>query len=246
MRGAAWSVPVISVAATAPAFAASPCDNRPGTVLAWNAANVTHQRESLVRAITKYDPDGAVGTIPELTLTTSVLYSGQMGSGSEFGGQTNDTLQVQNNVGGLSQAGLVMYQSTKATGAGQYADRGAYTFTFSRPVSNLEFTVTDIDSNGNQYRDALELTSGFSVVSKPATLTGAGTSSDPFRPVNDAAPTNDFTGSAGNLRVKYAGPISSFTITYWNQSANLGKKASTFDNQQAVFLGSLTFDYKPC
>ena len=44
----------------------------------------------------------------------------------------------------------------------------------------------------------------------------------------------------------YPGTISSFTITYWNQSANLGNRSGSENNQQAIFLSSLTFDYKPC
>lgn len=245
VRGAAWSIPVVAVAATAPAYAASPCDPRPGTVLLWTASDVSHNRESPARAVTTYDPDGT-GPVPAMTLTTTVVYSGNMKTGTEFGNATNDSLLIQGNVGGLNQAGLVMYQSTTSTGAGSFNDRGAYTFTFSRPVTNLTFTITDVDSNGSQYRDAVMLTSGFTELSKPNTVIGAGTQANPYRPAGDQTPTNDATGSAGNVRVRYTGTISSFTITYWNQSANLGSPTGNTNNQQAIFLSGLTFDYDPC
>ena len=41
VRGAAWSVPVVAVAATAPAFAASPCSDRYSYLLNWGATPYT-------------------------------------------------------------------------------------------------------------------------------------------------------------------------------------------------------------
>jgi hypothetical protein len=246
VRAAAWSVPVVSLASAAPAFAASPCDPRVGAVIDWdNPATTTHIRESFWKSVTTYDPDGN-GTVPSITLTTEASYAGNMKSGPEFGNIVNDSLLLQNNVGGLNQAGLVMYQSTTSTGVGTFNDRGVYTFTFTRPVTNLTFTVTDVDSGGNQYWDRLMLTPGFTQQFRAAALTGAGTQADPYRATNANAPVNDFTSSNGNVRVTYPGAISSFTITYWNESANLGNQPGTLNNQQAIFLSDLTFDYKPC
>lgn len=246
VRAAAWSVPVVSLAAAAPAFAASPCDSRVGAVIDWdNPATTTHVRESVWKSVTTYDPDGN-GTVPSITLTTTASYSGNMKSGPEFGNITNDSLLLQSNIGGLNQAGLVMYQSTTSTGAGSFNDRGTYTFTFTRPVTNLTFTITDIDSGGAQYYDRLMLTAGFTQQFRAGAVTGAGTQSDPYRATNSNAGVDDFTSANGNVRVTYPGTISSFTITYWNESANLGDKPGWYNNQQAVFLSDLTFDYKPC
>ncbi|NYE35772.1 hypothetical protein F4692_000876 [Nocardioides cavernae] len=245
VRGAAWSVPVIAAATAAPAFAASPCDPRTGAVIDWdNTATTTHQRTSILGATTKYDPDGN-GPVPVLTLTTTAVYSGNMKSGTEFGNAVNDSLLLQSNVGNLG-AGLVMYQSTTSTGAGTFNDRGTYTFQFSRPVKNLTFTVTDIDSNGSQYYDAVSLTPGFTQQFRATALTGAGTDTDPYRASSATAPVDDFTSQSGNVRVSYANEISSFSITYWNRSANLGNTSGALNNQQAIFLSNLTFDYDPC
>lgn len=243
-RAAAWSVPVIAVATAAPAYAASPCDPRTGAVLDWDGAATTYTRTSNVASVATFDPDGS-GPVPALRLDVAAAYEGNMRSGYESGATPNPSLRVTAPVGGLG-SGISLWQATtSATGQGRN-DRGAYTFTFSRPVSNLDFTITDIDSQSGDFWDVLQLSAGYTVVSQPSTLSsdnnGIG-GAQRFYATGNSAPVDNATGTGGNLRVRYAGPISTFTITYWNGANTF---ADNIDTDQTVYVSDLTFDYKPC
>ncbi len=246
VRGAAWSVPVVALAAAAPAFAASPCDPLTNRTLDWDGANTTYSRAADRRSATAiYDPDLA-GPIPSLTMNLTTAYNGNTRPGTEAGSTAN-SLAIQAQVGGLGVSGMALEQSTtSATGQGR-ADRGAYTLTFSRPVSNLQFTVTDIDSLAGDFWDVLEPSAGYSVVSRGSNVAsdfnGPG-GTQRFYSVNNNTLVDNTTGSGGNVTLRYAGPISSVTLTYWN--GYNGTFANTVDTDQVVYLSDMTFDYDPC
>lgn len=251
-RSAAWSVPVVAVAAAAPAFAASPCDPRVGQVLDWDGSNVTYTRTSATVAKAVLDPDGT-GPVPTLTLDVTASYTGNMLPGSE-NGDTSQTLTRAAAIGGLGVSGLGLMQATTSaepnTPAGStrgYGDRGTYTFTFSRAVSNLVFTLTDIDSAANDFRDALTLSAGYQVLERAAgiqaVIGNAATPNNWFQTADSNAPVNDTTGTNGNLKVSFAGPISTFSITYWNRQSAYDP---AIDTNQRVFVSDMTFDYTPC
>jgi hypothetical protein len=235
---------VIAVAATAPAYAASPCDKRTNQLLDWDGANVTFQRSSDIAAKAILDPDLA-GPIPVVTVDIASAYVGNMKAGSEVAGATNPNLRVATAVGGLNVSGVSLWQATTSQTPAGSADRGSYTFSFSRPVTNLRFTITDIDSQAGDFRDALTLTSGYTVTSIPATVTRAtdATFGEYFIATGDSTPTDNATGNAGNLGIKYAGTISQFTITYTNSATSFD---NTRDQDQTIYVSDLTFDYKPC
>lgn len=241
-RAAAWSVPVVAAAAAAPAYAASPCDQRTNQLLDWDATTVAFSRTSDTAARASLTP--ATG-VPVLTLDVAASYTGAMKAGYEFPqNRANPSLRLAANVGNLTQSGISLWQSTTSTSPAPTADTGSYTFTFSRPVTNLRFTITDIDSATGDFRDALTLTSGYTAT-HPATITRATAAGigEYFIATGENTPTDNTTGSAGNLAVTYAGPITSFTIRYTNS-------ASSFDNQldqdQTIYVSDLRFDYKPC
>src|SRR6476660_8886973 len=241
-RAAAWTVPVIAVAATAPAYAASPCNPRANQVLDWNGSNVSFQRTSSVAAKTTLTP---APNVPLLTVDIAASYTGNMKAGYENpGNRQNPSLRVSPNVGNLGVSGVSLWQATTSATPAPTADIGSYTFTFSREVTNLRFTITDGDSSTGDFRDALTL-GGAYLASHPATITrtsapGVG---EYFIATSENSPTDNTTGAAGNLTVTYPGPLSSFTIAYSNS-------ASTYNNQldqdQTIYVSDLTFDYKPC
>lgn len=242
VRGAAWSVPVIAVATAAPAFAASPCDARVGQVFDWDGANTTYSRANDRRsAAASVDPDLG-GPIPALNLDITTSYAGNMKPGTEAGFGTAFT--VASSVGGLGVSGLALVQATTSTSAVGRPDRGTYTFTFSRPVTNLVFTVTDIDSLSGDFRDVLEPSPGFTVESTGSAITtdfGGPNGTQRFYSTTGNAALNDTTADQGNVRLKYAGPISVISLTYWNAQTSY-----TVDTSQGIFVSDMTFDYKPC
>ncbi|MBL0749150.1 hypothetical protein [Nocardioides baculatus] len=251
-RTAVWTVPVIAAATTAPAYAASPCNLRVGQVLDWDGSAVAYTKTSATEAYAVLDPDAA-GPIPGLRLDVKASYVGNMVAGTE-GGDTSQTMTRQAAVGGLNVSGLGLMQATTSsapnTPAGTtrgYGDRGTYTFTFSRAVSNLVFTITDIDSSTDDFRDALIISGGYVVESQAPGITAITNNNN--QPVNwfqgaDAnLPQDDTAGSGGNLRIKFAGPISTFSITYWNRQTAYDQN---IDTNQRIFVSDMTFDYRPC
>lgn len=248
-RVAAWSVPVVAAAATAPAFAASCGSVSPvsGTI-DWDSryqmsngwfsywVNRWSRTNNYAGTYTLEQPNNTAAQ----GLRVSAAYSGEM---VPLG---NRTLRPNAPVGGLTVGGLCLAQynnRASARPAGQRRqDRGAYTFTFDRPVTNLTFTVTDVDSATGDFWDMLELSSvaPFTVGSKGSKVTGSGSETAPYAATGGNTDVNDTTGSAGNVTVTFPGPLSSFTITYWNNVENF-----TQDTTQAVWVSDMTFSYSP-
>ena len=254
---AAWTAPVIVMSTGAPAYAASPCDPRSNQPFRWSAASVTRTptNNGLIATI---DPDGA-GPVPSLTVTVSATFSGNMVAGPEPGTQgadtaVNENYDVATGVGGLGTAtsALTIQQATTSSTPQGYAERAVYTFTFSRPVTNLRFTVTDLDSNDNDFWDAVQLVAPAptSVTRTDPTYLQARTADSRGNPVSpgyfrtttdDAAIGN--SSSRGNLQVSYAGTLSSFQLVYFNDATSF---SSEIDTSQVIFVTDFLFDYQPC
>ncbi|HXH77201.1 hypothetical protein [Nocardioides sp.] len=237
-------MPVVSIATAAPAFAASPCAALTNQTLDWDGANTTYTRNSPASGTAIFDPDG-LGPIPTLTLGVAASYVGNMRAGNEAGSTAN-ALRVKAAIGGLGISGLGLEQATTSKSPQGSADRGTYTFTFSQPVTNLRFTLTDIDSASNDFWDVLQPQAGYTVTSQGS---GVGTDTNGigggrrfFRTVANG-PVDNTTGSAGNLGLSYAGPVTTFSITYWNGASAFG---DTIDTDQIIYISDMTFDYKPC
>lgn len=233
VHGAAWSVPVVTVAAAAPAFAASPCVTDQDLTLDWGTTTYAKNNENLGTA----SVTGGAGVTP----VTVSFASAKNGTGVRAA--SNLTVTSQTNVGGqgTGQKALELFHSQPST-TGR-ANRQDVTITFDRPVTGLSFTISDIDSldsngNDNDYVDYVELTGVYSA-QKAAGLLGAGTVADPWRMQN----TNnsiDTTSSAGNVRVTYSGPVTSITLSFYNGAHNNAK------GQHAIYLNDFTFTAKGC
>lgn len=244
-RAAAWSVPVVAVAATAPAYAASPCDKRTGQVLDWNGANTTYTRTSNTVAKAVLDPDGN-GPVPALTVDIAASYTGNMKSGYETpGNQANPSLRVTTPVGGLGVSGLSLWQATTSATPQGLNDSGTYTFNFSRPVTNLQFTITDIDAQDGDFLDLLRITGAYTVVSKAEALqtTYDNQGREYFYMGYYQNAIDNSTGNGGNLTVKFAGPLTQFAISYSNFARGFDNNV---DQDQAIYVSDMTFDYQPC
>lgn len=253
-RAAAWSVPVVTMVATAPAYAASPCDPRSATV-DWGDASRYNRANATSATYTIPDPDGA-GPGQALTLTITNTF---LGSNTRLGDQlfnlnnnwgSNDNLRPTTGVGGSGNgtSSLELHQSPRdnnqkvSTWTGT-TNKSITTFTFSRAVTNLTFTLRDIDSAQNDFWDGIALT-GAAFSSGKANagyVTGTGALGNPFRA--DGTNRGVADGSTdGNVTITMPS-VTSFELHYWNLSDS---SAFLVDGDQAVYLSGFSFDYKPC
>lgn len=238
-RAAAWTAPAVSIAVAAPAYACSTTTSLSG-VIDWDGDGTAFSRSSAALGTSTLITPGA----EPLTVTVTAAYVGAARAGDEFGGDTQ-ALTVAPNVGGLNVSGLRLLQSVVDPLA-SVQHRGVYTFTFSRPVTDLQFTLTDIDSASFDFWDVVQPSSGYVVVSKGDNVSQDDTGIDGGTRFYYAGPNNeidDTTGSAGNLTLRYPAPISSFTLTYWNDA---GQIDDTIDSNQNLYVSDLTFTYESC
>ena len=137
----------------------------------------------------------------------------------------------------------ITFEQFPITGGGQDIN-----FIFSSPVSNLQFTIMDID-NGNQvdfedgtgYSDQVIVSAptGFTST-KPtgSTVIGNGTVASPFRNINDVTQAYGDTSPGGNIQISMAGPLTSFTLKYINGLIQNGFA-------QLIHMSNIKFD-APC
>ena len=254
LAGAAWSVPGVLVAAAAPAFAAS-CDPIT-TRIDWASTNYTY----IGPTSGKYTIPDLDGAGPQQAVTLTITQT-SIGSNTQTGSQyyngwykgdpnaqtkLNDNLKVTTyNVGGTGDRGLAFHQSPKSDSNKGYstANLSSYSFTFSRPVSNLSFTITDIDSHQYDFDDMVSITSASPYTYTKADSTfiqGTGTYSNPFSTAYYQNVPD--TGTAGNVTIKFAS-VTSFNLYYWNYESGY---SSTIDGDQRIFLSDFTVTYNPC
>lgn len=237
-RAAAWSVPVVVAATTAPAFAAS-CPRARATV----SDLTTFARTSATRWTATFDVDGT-GPRSAIDVTIEATYDPGMRVRNDANGGPRDNFTITGPVGGLGTYGLVLAQRpTEDTPRSRLHAAGHYRFTFARPVSNLTFTVTNIDSATGDCLDSVALTPGFTFAPLPTTLQGVGTSGNPFRPRSPSAPIDGTNSTAGNVRITYAGPLTTFTIDYKNAATSF---AWGVDQDQVVTVTDAGFEFQPC
>jgi hypothetical protein len=251
VRSAAWSVPVVAASIGTPAFAASPCATSYPWRLDWGN-NTTDDAFTTTYSVVK--PPGAntvhIGTAvvtgPPGTSPVTVTFKNSV-VGADRRTATNLEVENTTDIGalGAQERGLLLWNTDIV--AGRDASRQVVEVSFSRVVTDLRFTITDIDSNnqfgsGNDYRDQVELTGLRTAVATRRGRTGfyvegAGTPSSPWQMYDDDVPADDSSDDRGNLAITYPGPVSGFQLDYWNAAGR---------GQQAIFLSDLTFDALGC
>lgn len=229
--GAAWGAPAVMVAASAPAFAASVCAPVTTTLL-WTGAGFV-----------PISTTSATSTSGALTATITVQTFGLVTVSA-----ANLSAHAPPN-GSLTWTGLTLTQgSTAASGStGNYNSRQVITFSFNRVVTDLSFTITDVDSQGgstaNHWKDTVAVSPTVTTsIPGGGTTVGAGTVASPWTlPGQNSNYAN--TASTGNVTGTYSNPsgITSFTLEYWNTSNNMiGTLAGT---NQVIYLSPLTITY---
>ena len=164
----------------------------------------------------------AVGSYPAVTLSYALTTVGAPGAGTN-----NNTVQAGPS-GGI--AGNYFRVSFTATVANIGRD---LTYTWSRPIFNLRFTISDIDrttTGGQNWQDVVWLNTAFVATQGPR-VSGSGTAATPW---TGNGTTNVGSGSSdGNVVITIAGPISSLTISY--------RSGSPTGTEQYVGIENLTW-----
>jgi hypothetical protein len=164
-------------------------------------------------------------------------------------GVTNTTLLATNRrvqagpAGGVNQRSL-RFEMTPDNANANNGSRQTITFSFSNPVSNVAFSIYDIDTVAGSWGDRVVMNTSGYTFSRPAGSNVIGNGNN--TPTNDNNPAtgrfrnsngNDNPGgndNRGNLNIFYAGPITSFNFTYRNQGESGG-------NNQLINLSDIRF-----
>ena len=250
VRTAAWTVPVMAATVAAPAYAASCGVTTYAWRLDWGNENTTDS------FTTSYPAPSTVAGVRTGTATitgpvgTSAMTVTFRSTNSGADTRTNNNLRVDAasypNVGNTGGTGLLLqHQGIVAGRANSFQQ---VDITFGRPVSNLRFTLTDIDSNnpsgsGNDFYDQVELSGSrtFGATARPGNngtyVIGSGTQADPWQMYNNDNVATDNNDASGNVAVHYAGSVQAITLIYYTSRGS---------GNQAIFISDLTFDAFGC
>ncbi|GAB3247242.1 hypothetical protein GCM10027425_02920 [Alteromonas gracilis] len=219
----------------APAFAAS--TTLCGTANRREVQVTTLNKVSDAAAtLTTNDPDGSGVAYGPVTIAVSSSIPRQLQYGSANSANVQFSAQL---LGGLSSIALHQRPSSNRTaGAGREQYLSRTTFTASRRMYDLSFTLTDIDSTTGDYWDFvyIESSSPFTVSGLGGRVAGSGTGDSPLRATSGNVPV-DSNSSAGNATITFSS-VSSFTIVYG--SYENGSIANTADGgDQVIGIGNM-------
>lgn len=166
VRGIAWTVPVVSAVAAAPAFAAS-CQKTALQAVTWSATRTATTQTGTTSSGTNVNVSAAY--------TATVLGGGSL-NGSNLAASTavaaNDSLSLVNN------------SPTTLAGADGNGNYQTVNLVFTRPAYGLTFFLDDVDRAVGSYADQVALAA--TPVETPtavlgSAVAGAGTLADPWR-----------------------------------------------------------------
>jgi len=241
---------VVAVAATAPAFAASPCSDRYTYQLNWGTTSYNRGgARSGTATVSSWDSSAVTVTFASVSSTTANVPdpSRNLSVPSNTGtGTTADP--VVSSLGGRSgERGVMLYHASSTMGR---ANRQEVTITFSRSVRGLTFYVTDIDTIVSPaYSDRVEIVGrnasgavvGFGYT--PDGVTGAGTATDPWKRTGDSNVNENAAGAQVLVNFTATTPssatdVKTVVLTYWNATGG--------SQYHRVFLGDLQFTAVGC
>lgn len=204
VRGAAWSVPVVAVAATAPVFAASPCANRTALLpVSWSQSYSTTRQT------------GSIGGTPVVNVTAG--YTSTLLGGGALNAQNLTPTSVRATRDSIS----LVNNSPTTTSLNAEGNFQTVTFSFTQDVYGLTFSIDDID-RASSYHDHVFLAGApeTPTVTQGSAVTGGGTSSNPWRTTGasgDNATNQTVTVTYPNGLV----PITSLTLRFYSTIAPL-------------------------
>ncbi len=239
----------MAVAATAPAFAASPCATTYTFLLDWGTS--VYNRASARSATATVTSAGSTPLTATFTSTSSSTANvpdtaRNLTVPANTGTGTTADPVVTSLGGRAGERGVMLYHASSTPGR---ANRQDVAIGFSRPVRGLKFWITDIDTiTSPAYSDRVELV-GYTATKAVVPYTSAndgilgtgatGDSGDPWRRM-DNSNVSENAGGAQTL-VDFSAStaeVKSLVLTYWN---------ATGGNQyHRVFLGDLSFTALGC
>lgn len=246
-RAAAWTVPVVAVAATAPAYAASRCSLRSSVVMTSSAVSTAQTTQGWARtnetagSWRTNDPDAGGTTYTNARIAVACAKQGMLSYGFTAAA---DNL-VPYTTGGVTGITINQRPSAGATARG-YAQRTETTFNFQRLVYGLTFTIADISKQGaatgsNSFWDAVWVESDgtFTVTARDTDVVGGGTSStDPFTPGDNAPDIGDT--SPNNVTLQFTSRCTYVRLYYWSAT-----KATTTYGGQGITVGNMSMQLAP-
>lgn len=151
---------------------------------------------------------------------------------------SNNLSTSDQNVGWVKMSN-VNVDSTRFNPA-EYQD---LTFTFSRSVSDLQFTIRDLDTSEvgwvRQFWDRVALLNSPTFTSaNDAGIGGTGTLTDPWRETPFSGTSVANTATTNETVVSIAGPVSSFTIRFWTSEGDSS-------GVHSIWIGAMTYKV-PC
>lgn len=213
VKGVSWSAPVVAAAAAAPALAAS-CRN-PLTY----TGKFTQANSSTIPRRYTYTASGGASVV--VTVATSA-YGGKALQPSNLTAAGNST-RGYNGEGDLLRADGLQLQQEGAGGQ-------KLTITFSKPVTDLTFSIADIDWTDSSYQDSVWVSPSPTSVSLGNAVKGEASQSSPLQARQPGQVSS--STSANRASVTMAGPVSSFVVDYSSTRGN---------GVQQIFLTGLSF-----
>ncbi len=177
------------------------------------------------------------GTTSGVTMSMSAVFSGSGTLNGTNSSPADPSLNLTTSLvaGSSTTSGLMFRQTAGST----IASRQTVTFTFDRPVTNLTFTLSDIDADPS-YRDVVTIASSIPVsgiIADPTQVEQLA-DTDPNAGTWRAKRTGGLADTAGdgNVVVSLTGTTSTFTLTYWSDGLT---------GLQAIFMSGMSFTYTP-
>lgn len=218
VKGAVWSMPVIAVAATAPAAAASPCT--PSTNL-----DGMRPGRNVITSI-PFIPGG---------VTAAITYASNGQGGDATPGGTGTVAATNTN----PSWNYIEIEMVSGLSQGDWVE---LTFAFSTPVESLRFTIHDIDKVSGQWLDEVIVSGNNAGANTPYTsalgsnVRGSGTAASPFNPI--AWGDNPIDSGLNRVTVTFTGTVTQLKIRY--RAGITGRS-----NNQHIGLGNLSFSACP-
>lgn len=253
VRGAAWSVPVVAVAAAAPAFAASPCVLRSAVVSTSTAASPANQPAVQGWSRTNdtsgswrtADPDGAATLYTNARIAVSQT---RTSTNIEYG----FTAPADNLVAPWTAStvtGLTINQRPTNTNVARGPDNRTITkFDFQRLVYGLTFTIADVSKSGSLtgsigFWDAvwIESDGAFNITFLGTDVTGAGTQANPFTATDTASDTDN--SATSNTTIAFSTRATYVNIHYW--SAQRRPLANDNGGGQGITISNMSMQLAP-
>ena len=188
--------------------------------------------------------DWAAQTQTELLVTSyATTVSGVgitvTGSSTDPATDTSRILRVWPTVTSNGRTGGIASQMDATTDNGSVIN--SVTLTFAKPVSNVSFTIIDIDGGtGGSWNDTVTFSSGPVAAFPTATFVGSNVTYNATtgRATADGAAVSDTTG---DLTVSFAGPLKTITINHIADAINFSSNPAT----QVIVIDDVTFTPTP-